>query len=66
LNSKAPLQTNVFPNRKQQHFYYGTHIPKPICIQEVEQYGSSSSYEERERELGKNVSQDIEGIGSDD
>jgi len=65
-NSKVLLQTNVFPNCKQQHVYYSTHIPKPIHIQEIEQYGPSPSYEERKRGLGENVPQDIEGTRSDD
>jgi len=25
----------VFPNREQQHFHHSTHIPKPICFQEI-------------------------------
>jgi len=46
-----------------QHFHHSTHIPKPICIQEVEQHESSSSYEEREGRLGEDISQDAEGVG---
>ena len=49
LNSKVILQTNVFSNYEQQHLYYGTHIPKPIHIQEVKQHGPSTNNEEREK-----------------
>jgi len=63
---KLHPNNNVFPNHKQQHLHYGTHILKPIYFQEIEQHGSSTNHEKEKRRLVKTVPQDAEGIGNND
>ena len=53
------FKANVFSNF-QQRLYYCTWLPKPIHLQMIKQYGSSSNNEERMRGLNKNISQDAE------
>ena len=45
---------------------YGTHIPKPIYLQEIKQYGPGSSHENGKRRLDEVILQNIEGVGDDD
>ena len=57
------ISENVF---QQQQLRYSTHFSQFLHFQEIQQHGSSSSYEKRKRRLDEVISQDIERVGDDD